>query len=181
MATWWDFLALAREERLDTLPDRVIETYRLTINSAWGDNSIIRVERRHNEERDNPDYAGIIVPDFLYRVIAHRLRFEELVESADLEIDKIQWACLEALLQAGQFWRLPESGGHFGIDGADWLVEGNREGQYHCVSRWSPDPDDDHEWLVLPCQYLLDLASLAFLQVARADRGAAPDLPLEPS
>ena len=78
-------------------------------------------------------------------------------------------------MREGRFWELPESGGHAGFDGADWLVEGNREGRYHRVTRWSPDPEADGEWLVLPCQYLLDLASLALLQASRGEPGARAD------
>jgi hypothetical protein len=177
MVTWWDFPALAREERLDVLPDRVFESYRLTVKSSWGNSYIIRAERRHNEDRDNPDYGGITFPEFSYRVVAHRLHFEKLAASAETKIHEIQWACLEALLREARFWELPESGGHGGFDGANWLVEGNREGRYHRVRRWSPDPEIDQEWLVLPCQYLRDLASLALLLSGRTEAGGAADRP----
>jgi hypothetical protein len=173
--TWWDFLALAREDRLDALPDRVFESYRLTIKSTWGNSSITRVERRHVGDCEDPVNAGVIIPEFMFRVVAHELHFQEVVASAEWEIDEVRWACLQALLREGRFWELPESGGHCGFDGADWLVEGNREGRYHRVIRWSPTPYYDQEWLVLPCQYLQDLATLAFLQASRAEPGPAKD------
>jgi hypothetical protein len=170
IVTWWDFLALAGEQRLEVLPDRVFESYRLTIQSSWGNSSITRVERRYNENRDNPDYDGLSIDDFKYRLVTHRLHFRAVVATAELELADIQWACLGTLLREARFWELPTSGGHGGFDGADWLVEGNREGGYHRVSRWSPNPEADQEWLVLPCRYLRDLAELALLQA----RGAAP-------
>jgi hypothetical protein len=164
--TWWDFLALAHEERLIKLPARVLESYRLTIHSAWGDDSIIRTERRHNEARDNLRYPDLILPEFKYRIVVHRLQFKDVMASAEMEISEIQWACFAALLRECRFWELPEHGGSVGMDGADWLVEGNREGQYHWVKRWSPDPENDREWLVLPCQYLKDLGALALLRAS---------------
>jgi hypothetical protein len=156
-----DLLALANEAPLQPLPEQVFETYRLTINSAWGNHRIIRAYRRHNEDRDNEEYKGITFPEFKYFLVAHWLHFRELRHSAELRLHDIQWACLKALLRAGQFWELPESGGNFGLDGADWTLEGSEQERYHQVRRWSPDPETDGEWLRLPCQYLLDLAEIA--------------------
>jgi hypothetical protein len=170
-----ELLALVNELPLQPLPEQVFETYRLTIDSAWGNHRIIRVSRRHNEDRDNEEYKGITFPEFKYFLVAHWLHFRELKHSAELELGDTQWACLGALLRAGQFWELPESGGHFGFDGATWTLEGNEQGRYHQVRRWSPDPERDGEQLRLPCQYLLDLAEIAAWKTA--ERGAAPDRP----
>ena len=46
------------------------------------------------------------------------------------------------LLQKADFWNIPteeEEGNVVGLDGAQWIMEGVRGGQYHVVDRWSPD------------------------------------------
>lgn len=43
------------------------------------------------------------------------------------------------------FWKLParrDTKGEVGLDGAQWIVEGSKDGRYHIVDRWSPSPDD---------------------------------------
>ncbi len=60
---------------------------------------------------------------------------------------------LEALA-AADFWNLPTLAGvnetppgpdgtvRIGLDGAQWIVEGVKNGQYHIVDRWSPETGD---------------------------------------
>ena len=57
---------------------------------------------------------------------------------------------LEALA-AADFWNLPtlarlnadpDGVQRIGVDGARWIVEGVKNGQYHVVDRWSPDTAD---------------------------------------
>jgi hypothetical protein len=49
-------------------------------------------------------------------------------------------------LQSANFWNLPallESNEHsVELDGAQWIVEGVRNGRYHVVDRWSPEKGD---------------------------------------
>jgi hypothetical protein len=156
-----ELLALVSEGPLQPLPEQVFETYRLTIDSTWGRHRIIRAYRRHNEERDIVESRIFTLPEFKYFLIAHWLHHRELRQSAELELQEVQWACLRALLKTGQFWELSESGGHFGFDGETWILEGSEQGRYHRVHRWSPDPDPDGVRLMLPCQYLFDLAEIA--------------------
>lgn len=50
-----------------------------------------------------------------------------------------QWqACLAQLTKAG-FWGLTTDKDEGGCDGAEWVLEGARPGQYHVVYRWSPE------------------------------------------
>ncbi|KZX58643.1 hypothetical protein A3710_20280 [Stutzerimonas frequens] len=48
------------------------------------------------------------------------------------------WNRLQAALAAADFWRLPTSGNLYGIHGGQWVIEGNDQGRYHLVDRWSP-------------------------------------------
>ena len=41
-------------------------------------------------------------------------------------------------LQSLNFWELPTSEKGLGCDGAQWILEGVRDGKYHLVDRWSP-------------------------------------------
>ena len=44
-----------------------------------------------------------------------------------------------AAINAAAFWDAPtEDPGKNGEDGAQWIIEGRRQGRYHVVERWSP-------------------------------------------
>jgi hypothetical protein len=45
------------------------------------------------------------------------------------------------LLGQADFWKAPteEKSDAVGEDGAQWIVEGVKDGQYHVVDRWSPE------------------------------------------
>jgi hypothetical protein len=49
-----------------------------------------------------------------------------------------EWARLESVLAEARFWNESLHGSREGEDGAEWLFEGLRNGEYHLVDRWSP-------------------------------------------
>jgi len=51
-----------------------------------------------------------------------------------------EWQRLETALDSADFWNLPTnlSPETLGVDGAQWIVEGRRNGSYHVVDRWTP-------------------------------------------
>ena len=51
-----------------------------------------------------------------------------------------RWAEMRRLLDDG-FWRMPTAPADtvFGLDGAQWVLEGTATGQYHVVDRWTPE------------------------------------------
>lgn len=55
------------------------------------------------------------------------------------ELSHDQWRTMIARLEEIQFWQMPTSntGDTVGFDGAQWIVEARRDGQYHTVDRWS--------------------------------------------
>jgi hypothetical protein len=48
------------------------------------------------------------------------------------------WSTLCRALDAAKFWSLDASENRYGLDGANWLIEGRRKDIYHAVRRWSP-------------------------------------------
>jgi hypothetical protein len=62
------------------------------------------------------------------------------------------------------FWTLPTNPPPnpdvVGVDGAQWIFEGVKDGTYHMVDRWSPDKGEVHS---LGIMMLLDLANLKLL------------------
>jgi hypothetical protein len=59
---------------------------------------------------------------------------------------KSQTQALIAAFESAGFWNLPtlegSDNGVAGVDGARWIMEGVRNGQYHVVDRWSPGVQD---------------------------------------
>jgi hypothetical protein len=52
---------------------------------------------------------------------------------------------LLAAFESAGFWSLPTeppANGRIGLDGAQWIFEGVRGGQYHLIDRWSPEAGD---------------------------------------
>jgi hypothetical protein len=66
-----------------------------------------------------------------------------------------QWKELERLVEKSSLWELPTRVDDGGCDGDQLIVEGVREGKYHIVDRWEPDPD-----FKALCRYMLVLTNL---------------------
>ena len=45
------------------------------------------------------------------------------------------------LLEKGHFWTTPAELPSTGMDGAEWVMEGVKDGKYRTVVRWCPDVD----------------------------------------
>lgn len=60
-------------------------------------------------------------------------RIEKTVTTAE-------WKRLETVLSRTTFWNMPPRPPELelGFDGAQWIIEGRRPGQYHVVDRWTP-------------------------------------------
>lgn len=70
-------------------------------------------------------------------------------------LSKDEWCEFKRLLDETSYWQMPsvdDEGG--GLDGAQWILEGVRNGQYHLVDRWSPESGAFRE----ACVYLLQLS-----------------------
>lgn len=62
---------------------------------------------------------------------------------------------LPYLLDQSCYWQLRPEIDDSGLDGAQWILEGVKEGRYHVVDRWTPQIGDFRE----ACLYLLKLSN----------------------
>jgi hypothetical protein len=67
-----------------------------------------------------------------------------------------EWARLVSLIDHACFWQLPTEQELGGPDGAQWILEGQLDGRYHVVDRWSPRSGSYREL----CTYLLQISEL---------------------
>ena len=67
-----------------------------------------------------------------------------------------EWSQFKRLLDHACFWQLPTVEETRGLDGAQWIFEGVKDGRYHIVNRWSPQSGSYHEL----CLYMLRLSGL---------------------
>jgi hypothetical protein len=75
-----------------------------------------------------------------------------------------EWTSFKTLLNQISFWNLPtderskpnaDGSIDLHLDGAEWLIEGFRDGAYHVTDRWSPKGQYRET-----CLYLLKLSGL---------------------
>lgn len=82
--------------------------------------------------------------------------------SQELGIDQTKWT-LDRIDEL-KFWALPTNPPRdpntVREDGAQWIFEGEKDGTYHVVDRWSPDKGNVH---ALGIMMLIDLAKLKLL------------------
>jgi len=104
------------------------ETWRFTLMGAWGQSRTVTLSvhssgagsvRLKWRDRD-PNGVGKV----------------QVADSVGISADQIH-VFLETLKHA-QFWNAPPEIPDGGFDGAEWVLEGVREGRYHLVSRWCP-------------------------------------------
>lgn len=63
----------------------------------------------------------------------------EVTESIEKIISAEEVDSIELALSGLDFWDLPSTVEDSELDGAQWIVEGVKDGKYHIVDRWSPD------------------------------------------
>lgn len=79
-----------------------------------------------------------------------------LVMNQTRQLTSAEWDGFVSLLDRSCYWQLPTEIGDMGNDGAQWILEGAKEGRYHVVDRWTPRSGDFRE----SCLYLLKLSNL---------------------
>jgi hypothetical protein len=62
----------------------------------------------------------------------------KLIQDETLNLTLEQTNRFLGQIEATSFWKLPSSVQERGPDGAQWIIEGVRNGTYHIVDRWSP-------------------------------------------
>jgi hypothetical protein len=71
-------------------------------------------------------------------------------------LSKDEWDEFVRLLDGICYWQMPTEDSRLGNDGAQWILEGMKDGRYHVVDRWSPDGGDYRA----ACLHLLKLSGL---------------------
>jgi hypothetical protein len=64
-----------------------------------------------------------------------------LITHRTFTLDHAQTSRFLEQVARSKFWTLPPVLEDRGVDGAQWIVEGVRDGTYHIVDRWSPTDD----------------------------------------
>jgi hypothetical protein len=62
----------------------------------------------------------------------------QLVLNSKTLLTKVQTDSFLGKIKEHQFWQLAAKREPGGLDGAQWILEGVKEGKYHIVDRWSP-------------------------------------------
>ncbi|MEQ1642677.1 MAG: hypothetical protein ABL959_04425 [Pyrinomonadaceae bacterium] len=115
------------------------EGYRIRVIPTFGNPISVRVEKRTNQ----------------YSLVGKRLRGQggysvgPLKAIKNRKLSAMEWKGLIQLLQGADFWNLaylekPAERNELGevsicLDGAEWVLEGVREGKYRVVNRYCPD------------------------------------------
>ena len=84
-----------------------------------------------------------------------------ILETRSKLLDVEQWTRMSASVAKAQFWEIPTDGDSIGWDGAEWIVEGWRAGEYKAVSRWSPKANGDQRDFRRLGLLFLDLANIS--------------------
>jgi ribosome biogenesis protein Nip4 len=82
-----------------------------------------------------PDGSGIIFAKNIYSVGSFVGRINK---NKKKKITKEKTDGFLKLIEEKNFWDLPSTDDSFGIDGAQWIIEGLYDEKYHLVDRWSP-------------------------------------------
>lgn len=84
----------------------------------------------------------------------------EIDYEAERQFDPIAWGRLQALLKVAQFWQPQPPIGRGGMDGAQWIFEGTRDGQYHLWDVWSPGKQKALRPYRKLCEHMLRLSGI---------------------
>jgi hypothetical protein len=84
-----------------------------------------------------------------------------LIRNSTRKLSKERTEWFLARIEELQFWSLPtkeaDEPNVINLDGAEWILEGTKNGDYHLVNRWSPDKGAVHALGII---MLIDLAKL---------------------
>ena len=101
--------------------------------------------------------------DFNFIFTAKKLRPEykdypaEVIVSDSVFISWFKWYHFKNKLNNTSFWNMPmDDNADIGTDGARWIIEGFKDGQYHFIDRWSAKESDFGK----ACLYLIKISNL---------------------
>lgn len=132
-------LASLREPILKDIQKTDIEIYRYTNLGTWSNPYSYRVEKDSKnisitKKRTNGQggyHAGY------------------LEEDETKPITEAKWNILQEKLNKVDFWELSTHEDSRGLDGSEWILEGYKKGEYHFVTRWTPNYDGTNGYVEL--------------------------------
>ncbi len=83
-------------------------------------------------------------------------RSEEQTHNIRCQLTKKEWQTILEHVKKSSFWSLASRKVDVGLDGAQWIMEGVKNGKYHVVDRWSPDKGSYRDF----CDYLLTISGV---------------------
>lgn len=78
----------------------------------------------------------------------------KLIVDQSRQLTADEWEKFLTLLNRASFWQLPADSNDSGNDGAQWILEGRKDGKNHLVDHWTPESGNYRE----ACLYLLNLS-----------------------
>ena len=122
-----------------------IETYRFTWLRTFHNPVVIRISRQH-------DTFSILL-----KLCDGNGGFEpgNLVVNLTRAIPRQDWEIFQGHLNTIDFWAMePRDDSVIGLDGAEWLLEGKKDGRYRLITRLSPRSRNIHYYQC--CDYLFN-------------------------
>jgi hypothetical protein len=145
-AAWYSKQLTAMEEVSMYAPDNMaLESYRFLWLRSFHHPVAVRMWKSETDQfitLKELSGAGGYEPG---RIITNRTR----------KLTRDEWDAFMRRLDEACYWNLPAvDPGDAGLDGAQWILEGVKDGRYHIVDRWTPTSGNFHE----ACLYALKLS-----------------------
>jgi hypothetical protein len=130
--------------------DSLIEMYRFIWLRSLKNPIIIRIEKQEN------DY---ILSWKILNCTPETKYYYECILIVDKQkiVDEKTWIEFKNLLSQTDFWNMATNKIVMGFDGAQWILEGKNNFQYHVVDRWSPSKKNPYYQC---CDFLIRLTDL---------------------
>ena len=123
MVQWYSSVLYGLEEKPLWPPNPKQVTYRFTWMRSFHDQVSITMDVQ-------PKGDGQLGLHIFHRV-------PQQLESSAQSLSKEQVGRVVSLIEGANFWKMTTEGeGPQGMDGAEWVLEGVQDGQYHMVTRW---------------------------------------------
>jgi len=151
-ANWYSkhLKALAEPSLLDLSKNPTLESYRFIWLRTFHHPVIERVDIQAGD-------AGALTS----KVASGKGGYDpgHIVENTSRPLTREQTDTFLGRVKRVRFWDLPsyENSGTGGVDGAQWIIEGVKDGRYHAVDRWSPVEGAVHD---LGLTFALGLAEM---------------------
>lgn len=146
---WYSKHLLSMNEKSlwQTRSDKSRHEYRFTSLPTWGNPVVISFEI----DREGNGKVFVKKSDGHGGYDAGKLVLDKVIE-----LDSEQTEKLTNQLNELKFWELPTKIDRMGVDGAQWVMEGIKDGEYHIVDRWTPESGKFYE----TCNLFFELAKI---------------------